>query len=51
MDGAFSSDLPTSGIGIVVHDDIGQWVSGKCMMVCDVTSPEQVKALVGRFDV
>ncbi|KAK9943538.1 hypothetical protein M0R45_009143 [Rubus argutus] len=49
MDGAFSSDLHSGGIGIVVRDDTGQWVCGKCMTVSDVTSPEQVEALAGRF--
>lgn len=49
IDGAFSSDLHTGGIGIVVRDNSGQRVSGKCMTVCDVTSPEQVEALAGRF--
>ena len=49
MDGAFSSDLHSAFIGIVVRDDTGQWVSGKCMTVSDVTSSEQVEAFAGRF--
>ncbi|KAK9950770.1 hypothetical protein M0R45_006239 [Rubus argutus] len=51
MNGAFSSDKHSGGIGIVVRDDTGQWVSGKCMTVSDLTSPEQVEAIAGRFAV
>ena len=51
MDGAFSSDLHSAFIGIVVRDDTGQWVSGKCITVSDVTSLEQVEALARRFAV
>lgn len=49
IDGSFSSSQHTGGISIIVHDDEGQWVGGKCMKVSDVTSLEQVEALAGRF--
>lgn len=51
MNEAFSSELHTGGIGIMVCDNTGQWVSGKCMTVCDVTSREHVEALARKFDV
>lgn len=49
INGAFSSSRHTGGISIIVHDDAGQWVDGKCMKVSDVTSLEHVEALAERF--